>query len=277
MIGIGVGIGFSDRSRVSTSAPTTGTVTSDASTFTAGESVAETGTVTSDASTFGISDPTLITSPSLAFYHHAQFTADFTLSGSAVIKWANHAGTAGTNADYTDGGTTSRRPTYTSGVKVSYDGVNNWVASAAFNLNQPSSTLVKVAVLSGAASNNGILDAITAGQRMTFVANSTNRILAIYAAGASTLQHTATSGDYVVGTPVVVAAVFNSAVQSRIGIRGETPDVGATNIGTSNASGVVQGSRGGGANKCNCEISWDVGYNGALTPGQELALYNGIP
>jgi len=243
---------------------------SDASTFDPSEGDSLIGLGDSDGSTFGISDPTLIAG--LQGYVNAAFTADVTLVSSKIQKVANHAGAGGTNLDLTDNGNASQRPGYTSGVSYDIGGTAGvGLKSAASAVNQPSTLVAKASATTSASINRYISDSSQSlNGRILYTPSLTNHTMGSDAGGAGIVTG---NGVYSSGVPFKVAAVYNNTAGT-LWVVGSTPVTGT--VGTTNGSGWTLGCAQNLTQEWTGSIYWMALYNVVLTPGQQLALFNGI-
>lgn len=215
-----------------------------------------------------------------AAYIDLSNVASVTTTGGNITNIANlstAAGSAGSSLDLSDGGVSGRRPAYTSGVSADFNGTSNILGSGAFSLAQPCTVVVGFKLLSGVASNAGIVDARTSGQRMIFCQNATNHVLAAYMGGAAVLSQA--NGSYADDTATAAGAAFSTTTTSGDGTifraLGQTNVGPGTQVGAAAASGWVIGARGGtngaGANFCKCSIYKAAIFTSALSAA-DLAI-----
>lgn len=269
-IAIAIDISISAMAGATYSVPSpalSGIVDSDSSEFHPGESETQAGTTDSDGSTFGISDPTLIAN--LVAYADAQFAGDFSLSGSAVIQWNNHAGSGGTTWDVTDGGVSTRRPTYTSGVKVAFDGSTDYLVGSTASISAPFTRVCKASIDAGGANNIGIVGSSNSTDAGWIGSYTTNTTVEIF----DGTQLIGPTNGITAGVPFKAAGIFNGT-SSALYLNGKATTTG--NAGTTLPSGWTIGAGRAGARLFDGDVYWVAHYSVALTPGQILALFNGM-
>lgn len=199
----------------------------------------------------------------LVAWYDASVASDLTVDGSNLVSnWRDRTGLGGRDLVQA---TSTNQPVYNPSTKtVTFDGVDNFMKTAAFTLNQPctvyfvGSQLTWVAdryFFDGFAVNSGAM----AGQ------TSTPGIV-IYAGGAVG----ATNYDWAVGERAALGLVFNGA-SSSIKVNDNAAQTVA--VGSNNMGGFTLANAGSGASYGHCTVNEVCIYNTAHTAAQQAQFW----
>lgn len=195
------------------------------------------------------SSPSCITSNLAAAY---LFNTGITVTGSGVSSWADQSG----NGRNLLQGTDTNRPAKQSDGSILFDGVDNFLTTGAFTLNQPETVYLLAKQITWSL-NEVIFDGF-GGNRMALIQSATTPNVRINA-GSGTSENTALTLD----TYAAIGGVFNGASSS---LTINTTTV-TGNVGAGNGGGFILGS-GDGFGHSNIQVKTALIYSAAHTSTQ---------
>lgn len=207
----------------------------------------------------------------LVAYMDARYIADVTLTAGAVSTWANHAGSGGAAWNLTDGGTSSRRPAYSTGYSIDFDGTNHWLSGAGASLPEPYTFLIGVRILPGAAADICLSDGTSINTGFMDINNTATGTVQIY----NGTSFVSAAGMVTIGTQTAIAGVYNgtnSVIYPRLQ-PATTGDVG--NVST--RSGWTLAARGNGSVTAKISVYWVALYSRALTVTEIDTIFSHLP
>jgi hypothetical protein len=204
----------------------------------------------------------------LVAWYDARFPTDITLTSGAVSTWANHAGSGGTSWNVTDGASSVRRPAYTSGISVDFDGTSDRLSTAGTSPAQPVTVVMK-ALCANDSANMYIADGNGFNTRVIHANTPVTGVLRIYA-GTTDMGNVLITG----GVAFKCAGVFNGA-SSALYVQGQTTQTG--NAGAASAAGISLGGAGNNSLFTHGSIYWVCVYDRALTSVEINTVFRLMP
>jgi hypothetical protein len=169
-----------------------------------------------------------------------RYGVGITSAGGLVSAWADQSGN-GRNLVQNTG---TNQPTLSADSSILFDGVDNYLKTGAFTLNQPVTTYALMRQVSYT-NNEYVIDGDTAASMLIFQ-NGTEPQLSLYAGGIA-----GNNSDLVTGSYGVLAAVFDGA-SSLMQVNNGAPSTGGA--GAQNAGGLTIGASGGGTAFSNIQV-----------------------
>ena len=192
----------------------------------------------------------------IAYY---KLNTAITVTGSGVSQWDDQSG----NGNHLKQATDTNRPSLESDGTILFDGVDNFLKTDAFTLDQPVSIYILGKQITWT-SDRRWFDGNTLNTGTLQMSGSSGDIRIFAGAATSTVNAT-------LDTYYVVSSVFNST-SSVLQLNNETPVTG--NAGTNNMGGFTLGASGGNVNWSNIQIKEVIIYNVAHTAEQRAVIVN---
>jgi hypothetical protein len=182
---------------------------------------------------------------------------------TAVSQWNDISG----NAHHLTQATGSKQPLVLPALingypAVRFDGVDDFMATANFTLNQPETIFIvyKQITLTGFGTHDVILDGKTAQRSLSTDTDDTITLI-----NAGTGMGPGVSTYVANGVYAYATLVFNGASSK---IRANGVQIASGNAGTNNGGGLTLGALAGGTRSCNIEVAELIDYAGVLAANQ---------
>lgn len=189
--------------------------------------------------------------------------------GDPVSAWPDSSGQGNTATQATG----AKQPLYKAAQVnnrpvVRFDGIDDWVKTAAFALPQPSTVYIVLRQITWA-SERRVFDDIV-GNALTLIQRTATPGLALYAGGGGVSP---TTTSLAVGSFGIVACVYNGNDNSLIAVNAAAGSTGAL-TGTASASGFTLGANAAISLPSNIDVAEVAVYSGAHDAATRTALKN---
>jgi len=192
----------------------------------------------------------------VAWYRYKKM---ITITGSGVSNWADVSG----NGNDLQQGTDANRPSKESDGSILFDGISQYLKTAGFTLNQPTTIYLlarqvtwtdQESIFDGNTLNSGRFQQITPSPNVRILAGSS-----------------VTNTEWTVNTYAILTCIFNGASSS---LRVNNNTAVAGNAGAGNMGGFTLGTRGDAAgSSCNLQVKGTLIFDTAHDDSEQQKMY----